>query len=127
LQYFSMVYRILVADDQADCRQAIAALLDRPGFAIEIADNGADALRLLMEGPFDLSVLDVHMPSLSGIEVLGHLRRTGKNTPSILMTGNPTSTIEAAAMELGAVTMLHKPVQAEILRITVEQVFSRRI
>ena len=121
-----MVFRILVADDQDDCLQAVANLLRRPGFDVEMVADGSDALRRLMDGPFDLSVMDVHMPNLTGIEILGHLRRTGQSVPSILMTGNPSRAIEAAAMELGSATVLHKPVQAEILRITVEQIFSRR-
>ncbi len=121
-----MVFRILVADDQDDCRQAIVQTLHRPGFEVFTAADGSQALRLLLQSSFDLSVLDVHMPSLTGIQVLDHLKNAGVQVPSILMTGNPSTAIETAAFELGAITMLRKPVPTEILRITVEQIISNR-
>jgi DNA-binding response OmpR family regulator len=121
-----MVFRILVADDQDDCRQAIVQTLYRPGFEVLTAADGSQALRLLLEVSFDLTVLDVHMPSLTGIQILDHLKSAGMQVPSILMTGNPSTAIETAALELGAITMLRKPVPTEILRITVEQIISRR-
>jgi two-component system, OmpR family, response regulator len=121
-----MVFRILVADDQDDCRQAIVQTLHRPGFEVLTAADGSQALRLLLQTTFDLTVLDVHMPSLTGIQILGHLKCAGVIVPSILMTGNPSTAIETAALELGAITMLRKPVPTEILRITVEQIISNR-
>ena len=121
-----MVFRILVADDQDDCRQAIVQTLHRPGFEVLTAADGSQALRLLLQTTFDLTVLDVHMPSLTGIQILGHLKCAGVIVPSILMTGNPSTAIETAALELGAIPMLRKPVPTEILRITVEQIISNR-
>ncbi len=121
-----MAFRILVADDQDDCRQAIVQTLHRPGFEVLTAADGSQALRLLLQSSFDLTVLDVHMPSLTGIQILDHLKSAGLQVPSILMTGNPSTAIETAALELGAITMLRKPVPTEILRITVEQIISNR-
>ncbi len=120
------MFRILIADDQEDCRQAVVSSLQAPGVEIRTACSGSEALRLLLASRFDLSVMDVHMPFLTGIEILSHLRQAGLKTPAILMTGNPTAAIEAAALELGALSMLHKPVPIEILRITVEQIIQRR-
>ncbi len=124
-----MAFRILVADDQTETLVVLAALLQqqRPDCTVEIATSGSDALRrLLQEGPFDLSLLDVHMPGLTGLEVLGQLRRMGHSVPSILMTANPSRAIELEALELGVITMLRKPIQAEVLRIVVEQIQFRR-
>jgi DNA-binding NtrC family response regulator len=64
------------------------------------------------------------MPRLTGLEVLGQLQQAGQLVPSILMTGNPSREIEMAAMDLGVITMLHKPIPPEVLRITVQQFFS---
>lgn len=118
-----MAFRILVADDQDDCRQAVAGSLHLPGFEIQTAADGSQALRLLLATRFDLTVLDVHMPTLTGIQVLDAMRQAGLRVPSILMTGHPSTAIETAALELGASTILRKPVPAEILRITVEQIY----
>lgn len=124
-----MAFRILVADDQAESLVALAALLQqhRPGCTVEVTTSGSEALRrLLQEGPFDLSLLDVHMPGLTGIEVLAQLRSMGLSIPSILMTGHPTRAMELAALELGVITMLRKPIPAEVLRVVVQQVRPQR-
>jgi len=122
-----MPRHILIADDQDDAREALVAVLAGMLDArIAVASDGADALQQLLKQPFDLSLLDVHMPGLSGLEVLGQLRQSGSLVPSILMTGHPSREIEMAALDLGVVTMLRKPIPAEILRITVQQILSPR-
>lgn len=121
-----MSFRILVADDQTDCRDAIQATLDSCGWSVITACDGGDALKHLLDETFDLSLLDVHMPRLTGLEVLAQLKSADRWVPSILMTGEPTTAIETEAMALGALTMLHKPVPAEILRITIDRFISSR-
>ncbi len=117
-----MPYRILIADDSSDSRRALAALLDRAGFVVEQAENGSDALNRLTEMSYDLSLLDMHMPSLTGIEVITQIHDRGITVRSILMTGHPSRAIEAAALEAGALALLRKPIPAEILRITVQRI-----
>lgn len=120
----AMAYRILVADDSEPNLQALLALLQGPGFEIEAARDGSLALRLLLDGNFDLSLLDVHMPQLTGIQVVCALRQVGRPVPSILMTGHPSGALEMAAMEAGAIAMLRKPIPAELLRITIQRVLT---
>jgi len=117
-----MSYRILIADDSNDSRRALAALLDAAGFVVEQAEDGSDALNRLMEMRYALSLLDMHMPSLTGIEVITQIRSRGRRIPSILMTGHPSRAIEAAALEAGALALLRKPIPAEVLRITVQRI-----
>lgn len=118
-----MAFRILVADDQAETLAALTALLRRPGCTVEVANSGSDALRqLLEEGPFDLSLLDLHMPGLTGLEVLAQIRAMGISVPSILMTSNPTRAVELAALDLGVITMLRKPIPAAALEVVVARV-----
>ena len=118
-----MTYRILVADDQDDQLRAVVALLQGLDVRIEMATTGADALRQLLATRYDLSLLDMHMPGLTGLEVIGQVQQAGQLVPSILMTGNPSREIELAAMELGVITMLKKPIPAELLRITVQRIY----
>ena len=120
-------FRILVADDQDDSLKAVVALLRSLNARIETAQSGSDALRLLLEGRYDLSLLDMHMPGLTGLEVMDQMRLMGQKVPSILMTGNPSREIEMAALELGAITMLRKPIPGEMLHIVVERVISQRL
>lgn len=120
-----MTYRILIADDQDDQLRAVVALLRGLDVRIEMATTGAEALRQLLASRYDLSLLDMHMPGLTGLEVIGQAKQAGQLVPSILMTGNPSAEIEMAAMELGVITMLKKPIPAEVLRIHVERIFSQ--
>ncbi|RMH05327.1 MAG: response regulator [Planctomycetota bacterium] len=116
--------RILVADDNTTTRKVIQTLLVASGFDVELAADGAQALERLLARPggFDLSLLDVHMPSLTGLEVLFQLKSAGMAVPSILMTGHPSKALESAALEAGARTVLRKPIPAEVLRLTIRQI-----
>jgi len=120
-----MSLRILVADDHDANRRALVDLLVHFGCRTVEAADGSIALRFLMESPFDLGLLDLHMPSLTGLQVLSQLRSAGVVVPSILMTGRPSSEVERAALELGALTMLRKPIAAAILRAALEQIPER--
>ncbi|MDE0586566.1 MAG: response regulator [Planctomycetota bacterium] len=120
-----MSFRILIADDQVEQLNAVVAMLGNAEYSIEVAYSGSDALNMLLNNSFDLSLLDMHMPGLTGLEVLDHLNQLGNSVPSILMTGQPSRDIELAALELGVITMLRKPIPAEILRLTVNQIFTR--
>ena len=121
----NMSFRILIADDQVEQLNAVVAMLGNAEYSIEVAYSGSDALNMLLNNSFDLSLLDMHMPGLTGLEVLDHLNQLGNSVPSILMTGQPSRDIELAALELGVITMLRKPIPAELLRITVNQIFTR--
>jgi CheY-like chemotaxis protein len=121
----NMSFRILIADDQVEQLNAVVAMLGNAEYSIEVAYSGSDALNMLLNNSFDLSLLDMHMPGLTGLEVLDHLNQLGNSVPSILMTGQPSRDIELAALELGVITMLRKPIPAELLRLTVNQIFTR--
>ncbi len=116
-----MLHRILVADDSDTARRALAAWLEGTGCDVALAADGSEALHLLLDHAFDLSFLDVHMPELTGIQVLDHLLRSGRPVPSILMTGHPSRELETEALEVGALAMLHKPIQAGILEVVLAQ------
>ena len=65
--------RLLVADDDANLREALGEFFAREGFAVELAASGLEAIELLRQRFFDVSVLDGHMPGLTGPQVLRRL------------------------------------------------------
>ena len=71
--------RILVADDDPDIREILEMLLSFSGHEVTAVSDGAEALRMLWDRPFDLALLDVGMPRASGLEVA----RTIKSTPQL--------------------------------------------
>jgi DNA-binding response OmpR family regulator len=72
-----MKARILIAEDDANIRVGLAATLESEGYAVTSASDGAQALRLFPQAKFDLVVLDVMMPRVSGYDVCRELRAGG--------------------------------------------------
>ncbi len=62
-------FSLLIGDDDASVRQSVADLVAVRGFRVFTAGSGAESLQILMRSPIDLSILDVHMPDMTGIEV----------------------------------------------------------
>ena len=100
--------RILVAEDHATTRNAIALYLERDGFAVETVDNGLDALALARRSDIDLLVLDLMRPGLDGREVCRRLRAEC-NLPIIMLTALSTEDDVIAGLGLGADDYMTKP------------------
>lgn len=101
--------RILIADDDAATRRAVARLLENAGFEVSEAADGNAALSAIQAKQYDLVFLDVWMPHLSGLEVLAHLR-TGTNRPKVIvMTSDGTSETLLRAVKEQAYDYVSKP------------------
>jgi CheY-like chemotaxis protein len=101
--------RILIADDDAATRHAVARLLENAGFEVSEAADGNAALSAIQAKHYDLVFLDVWMPHLSGLEVLAHLR-TGTNRPKVIvMTSDGTSETLLRAVKEQAYDYVSKP------------------
>ncbi|MEJ8825026.1 adenylate/guanylate cyclase domain-containing protein [Variovorax humicola] len=110
--------RLLVADDNKVNRLLLTRSLELQGHNVKTAENGRIALEMLRSGPFDLMLLDMEMPEMTGFEVLEHLSADTRlrDLPVIV-----TSSLEGVAdivrcIELGAEDYLHKPVNAVLLK-----------
>ena len=101
--------RILVADDDRTTRFAICSMLKKAGYAATSVKDGAEALRRLQQGKFDLAFLDIWMPGLTGLEVLARVRAGEARTKIIIMTsdGTPQSVLQAVKEQ--AYEYLSKP------------------
>jgi len=80
--------RILVVDDEDTIRRTLAALLQRRGYAVTVAASGAEALALIVRQAFDLLLLDLIMPGLSGLEVARHARTIQPTAAILILTGS---------------------------------------
>jgi two-component system response regulator FlrC len=110
--------RILVVDDELGMRAALAEVLTRGGFAVDVVGTAEDALVRLEKGGVDLLVTDLRLPGMSGLELLKEARRTGQEAPAIVITAHGTIEDAVAAMKLGAVDFLTKPfAPAELLHL----------
>lgn len=100
---------VLVVDDEEPVRTALAELLGSLGYQARTAAGGAQALELLSGQAFDVVLLDVVMPELSGLEVLRRYRASGGSAPVIVLSALAGAEDAMRAMKLGATDYLSKP------------------
>ncbi|MEO8191175.1 MAG: sigma-54 dependent transcriptional regulator [Acidobacteriota bacterium] len=113
--------RILVVDDEEVIRDVLATLLERQGWQVTTASNGARALTAFEAEPHDVVLLDLMLPDQSGLDVLRELRRRDPDAVVVIVTAY--SSIEGAidAMREGAFHYIPKPFQNEEVLLTVEK------
>jgi two-component system chemotaxis response regulator CheY len=104
--------RILIVDDAATVRMFHRGILESAGYTVEEAMNGIEALEKSLEAPFDLYVVDVNMPKLTGYGFLNQLRQHEiPQQPAIMVSTEAAPGDEVAAYRTGANGYLIKPVQ----------------
>ncbi len=104
--------RILLVDDHTMARQALKLFLEHHGYACDEAEHGAAALAWLEQGQkVDLIVSDNHMPVMSGLEFLVHVKANAhfSSIPFILYSGNITDEMQRQANQSGAMAVFRKP------------------
>jgi FixJ family two-component response regulator len=106
---------VAVIDDDASVRKALARLLRASGFEVEAFASGAEFLESSRVGAPDCLVLDVHMPSVSGLDVQAALRARGILVPIIFITAYDDNSLRERALEQGAVAYLRKPLTEKVL------------
>lgn len=109
-----MATLLAVVDDDEDVRTALVRLARSAGFAVEAFACGADFLLSVAHHEPDCVVLDLHMSTMSGFEVLRALA-LAHATPVVVLTGHETAEASERALRLGAKSYLRKPVDDEAL------------
>jgi CheY-like chemotaxis protein len=109
---------ILVVDDNGINRDLLSRYLERQGHAVQVAHNGRQALEMITTGAFDLVLLDITMPGLSGYQVLQHLKHseTLRDLPVIMISALDEMDSVIRCIELGAEDYLPKPFNPVLLR-----------
>jgi DNA-binding response OmpR family regulator len=102
--------RALVVDDDATLTMLVRRLLEEDGYAVDVAGNAEDGRTLAMVNEYDAIILDLILPDGNGIPVLQHLRREGKKTPIVVLTGTKDSEVTVRALDAGADDYLTKPI-----------------
>ncbi|MFN2506501.1 MAG: response regulator [Acidimicrobiales bacterium] len=116
--------RILVVEDDPTVSEVVTRYLEREGFRVEVAYDGADALRRALEDPPELVVLDLMIPSLDGFEVCRQLRASAP-VPVIMLTARSEEADRIVGLELGADDYVSKPFSPRELTARVKAVLRR--
>jgi len=106
---------VAVVDDDDDVRDSLRALLEERGFAVLDFASAFGFLAWQDRQSLGCLLLDVHMPEMTGVELLGLLRQKRETLPTILLSGRLQAGIEQQAKELGVVAVLAKPVAPPLL------------
>jgi two-component system, OmpR family, phosphate regulon sensor histidine kinase PhoR len=115
----SHIPRILVVDDESRIRDACKLVLEECGYEVSLASSGAQAMEKIPAEHFDILLLDLMMPEMSGFEVLAKVKLLDPDTVVIVITGYATLEHSVGAMKKGAFDFIPKPFTPEHLRVTV--------
>jgi two-component system response regulator ResD len=119
-----MPARVLVVDDERVVTEVVERYLQREGYEVSLASDGADALRVAREWAPDLVVLDLMLPTVDGLEVCRQLRQDS-STPIIMLTARGEETDRVVGLELGADDYIVKPFSPRELVARVKTVLRR--
>lgn len=112
---------IYVIDDDEVVRDSLKALLEVRGYTVREFESGAEFLSAAPDMAGCCVILDVHMPGMTGVELLRRIRARSQAVPTILITGRRDGQIQAQADELGAIALLDKPLAHGLLFGAIEQ------
>lgn len=115
---------ILVTDDDATTRQMVSDILKKAGYSVSTAADGMVALRAIQRKKFDLVLLDIWMPKMTGLGLLGHLHGEKHIPKIVVMTSDQTSDTLLNALRGRVYQYLVKPLDAATLLTTVENALS---
>jgi DNA-binding NtrC family response regulator len=112
---------ILAVDDDVIACQLLQEVLQKEGYQVSTATSGQAAIRLAQDVPFDLAILDIRMPDVSGLEVLKALKRINAQMPVLMTTAYSSMQTAIEATRQGAYDYLSKPCKMEELILTVKR------
>jgi len=117
--------KVLLVDDEEELLSSLSPVLRRRGFAIEIAQSGNEALRIVEERNFDVIVLDIRMPGMDGIETLRRLKEIKPNFEAIILTGHPSVKNAFESVKQGAAEYLTKPPNIDELTELIKKSYAK--
>jgi len=109
------IKRILVADDEESIRWVLSKALVKKGFTVDLATNGTEALDLFRKTPYDLAILDIKMPGISGLDLLTTFHQERPETLVVIITAESTMKNAIDAMKRGAYDYFTKPFDLDTL------------
>lgn len=117
--------KILIVEDEPSMRMGLQDNLEFEGYEIDTAGEGDTGLKKIMENRYDLVLLDVMLPNLSGFDICKTVRRKGVNTPIILLTAKGEEIDKVLGLELGADDYITKPFSLRELLARIKAILRR--
>ncbi len=118
--------RILIVDDEEIVRESLSAWLEKDGYTIGAAPDGATALKLMEEHPWTILLVDLKMPGIDGLEVLRRVKERWPEAAVLIMTAYATVDTAVNAMKAGAFDYIVKPFDPEEVSLVVEKIVAQQ-
>jgi DNA-binding response OmpR family regulator len=117
--------KILIVEDEPNMRMGLKDNLEFEGYEVDFADNGEDGLKKILESRYDLILLDVMMPKMSGLDVCKKAREKSITTPIILLTAKGEEVDKIVGLEIGADDYVTKPFSLRELLARIKAILRR--
>ncbi|HEY7311253.1 MAG TPA: sigma-54 dependent transcriptional regulator [Gemmataceae bacterium] len=117
--------KLLVVDDDEDMRHDLLHLFRKQGHEVTAASSGEDALAKAAQARFDVALLDLHLPGISGIDVLVPLKELQPEMEVLMLTAHSSIETAVQAMKRGAYDYLTKPFRAADLEVHIQKAFEK--
>lgn len=118
-------FSVLLVEDDDPLRGVLTEYLLSHGWNVRSTGMGQEAVQWARKTAFDFSILDMHLPGMTGLDVLRAITSQGRPLPSIMMSGQASQEETSAALREGAFTFLRKPLELDMLRLSVHQLIRR--
>jgi two-component system nitrogen regulation response regulator NtrX len=118
--------KILVIDDEAGIRSSLRGILEDEGFAVTTTDTGEAGLEILKNENFDLVLLDIWLPQMSGLDVLAKINASEENSQVVMISGHGSIATAVQATKLGAFDFLEKPLSLEKVVLTAKNALRQK-
>lgn len=122
-----MKIKVLIIDDEVDFAETLAERLQLRNFSVTPVFSGETALAIINEIDFDVIVLDVMMPGITGIDLLKKIKKVAPLTQIIMLTGQATVNNAIQGMKLGAFDFLLKPADTDLLEEKIKEAHSIKV
>jgi len=116
---------ILIVDDEIGVRESLRMIL-KPMYDVHTVENGQEALKFVSQEKVDLITLDLNMPGLSGMDVLGAIKKLQQDIEIIIITGYGTLSNAQESIRIGASNFISKPFNVADIIANVSKAFERR-
>jgi DNA-binding response OmpR family regulator len=117
---------ILIVDDEENLRKTLSRILSKAGYSVTTASSGEEGLSLLQAGAFDMAFIDLLMPGIGGVELLGEIREIYPDMPVLILTAHATLETAIEAVRKGARDYLMKPADPQLILDRVKDILSEQ-
>jgi UDP-3-O-acyl N-acetylglucosamine deacetylase len=118
--------KVLIVDDEEGVVESIAGVLEDEGFQVTTARSGEDAIRVFQQEEPDVTLLDIWMPGMDGIEILKRLKGIAPECQVIMISGHATISTAMTSVQLGAFDFIEKPLSLDVLLLTIRRALDRQ-